>query len=67
MSTEQPIENKNNICKTVNENSGGCQGDFSQRMPLEYSGMAGKIADTLDIIELNQRMAEVRQDQHGCR
>jgi len=26
-------------------------------MPLEYSGMAGKIADTLnDIIELNQRM-----------
>jgi len=31
------------------------KGDFS-RMPLEYSGMAGKIADN-DIIELNQRMA----------
>src|SRR3989442_11342307 len=32
------------------------KGDFSVRMPLDKTGVAGKIADTLnDIIELNQR------------
>src|SRR5262245_4583205 len=35
------------------------EGDFSARLPLEWTGMAGKIADTLnDVIALNQRMAE---------
>ncbi len=35
------------------------KGDFSVRMPIEYTGVAGKIADTLnDIIDLNQRMAD---------
>ncbi|WP_254173504.1 HAMP domain-containing protein [Planktothrix pseudagardhii] len=34
------------------------KGDFSVRMPLDQTGIAGKVADTLnDIIELNQRMA----------
>ncbi len=34
------------------------KGDFSVRMPIDQTGMGGKIADTLnDIIELNQRMA----------
>ncbi|MBD1891230.1 HAMP domain-containing protein [Coleofasciculus sp. FACHB-SPT9] len=34
------------------------KGDFSVRMPIDQTGMAGKIADTLnDIIEMNQRMA----------
>ncbi|MBD0364267.1 MAG: HAMP domain-containing protein, partial [Coleofasciculus sp. C3-bin4] len=34
------------------------KGDFSVRMPIDQTGMAGKIADTLnDVIELNQRMA----------
>jgi HAMP domain-containing protein/CheY-like chemotaxis protein/signal transduction histidine kinase len=34
------------------------KGDFSARMPIEQTGLAGKIADTLnDIIELNERMA----------
>jgi len=33
-------------------------GNFSVRMPVDETGMAGKIADTLnDILELNQRMA----------
>jgi HAMP domain-containing protein len=33
------------------------KGDFSVRMPLDQTGMAGKIADTLnDIIDLNERM-----------
>src|SRR2546428_10254694 len=32
------------------------KGDFSVRMPLDKTGVAGKIADTLnDIIELKQR------------
>ncbi|MBD2502372.1 hybrid sensor histidine kinase/response regulator [Anabaena azotica] len=34
------------------------KGDFSARMPLEQTGLAGKIADTLnDIIDQNERMA----------
>jgi HAMP domain-containing protein/CheY-like chemotaxis protein/signal transduction histidine kinase len=34
------------------------KGDFSVRMPIEQTGIAGKIADTLnDIIERNQMMA----------
>ncbi|MBD2006456.1 MULTISPECIES: HAMP domain-containing protein [Cyanophyceae] len=34
------------------------KGDFSVRMPIDQTGIAGKIADTLnDVIELNQRMA----------
>ncbi len=34
------------------------KGDFSARMPIDQTGMAGKIADTLnDIIEQNERMA----------
>jgi HAMP domain-containing protein/CheY-like chemotaxis protein/signal transduction histidine kinase len=35
------------------------RGDFSVRMPVDYTGTAGKIADTLnEIIDLNQRMTE---------
>ncbi|HVF92070.1 MAG TPA: HAMP domain-containing protein, partial [Blastocatellia bacterium] len=34
------------------------KGDFSVRMPDEHSGIAGKIADTLnDIIDMNEKMA----------
>ncbi|HEV7922858.1 MAG TPA: HAMP domain-containing protein, partial [Thermoanaerobaculia bacterium] len=34
------------------------KGDFSIRMPVEFTGTQGKIADTLnDILELNDRMA----------
>src|SRR5204863_4733444 len=33
------------------------KGDFSARMPVEQTGVAGKIADTLnEIIELNEKM-----------
>ncbi|MDV6345618.1 HAMP domain-containing protein, partial [Nitrosomonas sp. Is37] len=35
------------------------KGDFSIRMPSDWTGLPGKIADTLnDIIEMNQQMAE---------
>jgi HAMP domain-containing protein/signal transduction histidine kinase/DNA-binding response OmpR family regulator len=35
------------------------QGDFSARMALDYVGLAGKVADTLnEIIDTNQRMAQ---------
>ncbi|BAY44080.1 GAF sensor hybrid histidine kinase [Scytonema sp. HK-05] len=38
------------------------KGDFSARMPLDQTGMAGKIADTLnDIIEQNERLTEELQ------
>jgi HAMP domain-containing protein/CheY-like chemotaxis protein/signal transduction histidine kinase len=34
------------------------KGDFKVRMPVEYTGAAGKIADTLnDIIDMNEHMA----------
>ncbi|MDB9510767.1 HAMP domain-containing protein [Kamptonema animale CS-326] len=34
------------------------KGDFSVRMPIDQTGLAGKIADALnDVIELNERMA----------
>src|SRR3569832_2047860 len=33
--------------------------DFSTRMPADWTGVAGKIADTVnDIIEMNQQMVE---------
>src|SRR3569832_2628917 len=35
------------------------KGDFSTRMPADWTGVAGKIADTVnDIIEMNQLMVE---------
>src|SRR5215210_7362429 len=35
------------------------KGDFSARLPTEWTGEAGKIADTLnEIIELNERTAK---------
>jgi HAMP domain-containing protein/CheY-like chemotaxis protein/signal transduction histidine kinase len=35
------------------------KGNFSARMPMEYTGIAGKICDTLnDIIDLNERMTD---------
>src|SRR5438093_2375766 len=34
------------------------KGDFSVRMPLDQTGIAGKIADTLnDVIEMNEKLA----------
>src|SRR5262245_13309541 len=34
------------------------KGDFSARLPLEWTGLAGRISDTLnDVIERNQNMA----------
>ena len=35
------------------------RGNFSVRLPVEWTGIAGKIADTLnDVIELNEKMAK---------
>src|SRR5579871_1052070 len=34
------------------------EGDFAVRLPVDHTGIAGKVADTLnDIFKLNQRMA----------
>ncbi|WP_013323059.1 HAMP domain-containing protein [Gloeothece verrucosa] len=34
------------------------KGDFSARLPIDHTGMAGKVADTLnEIIEMNEKMA----------
>ena len=34
------------------------RGDFSVRLPVEWTGVAGKVADAFnDVIELNERMA----------
>ena len=38
------------------------RGDFSVRMPVDWTGTAGKVADTLnEVIELNERMANELQ------
>src|SRR5947208_3700882 len=35
------------------------KGNFSPRLPAKWTGMAGKVADTLNaVMELNQRMAK---------
>src|SRR5205085_75088 len=35
------------------------RGDFSVRLPLEWTGVAGKVADTFnEVIDLNERMAQ---------
>src|SRR5689334_21239823 len=34
------------------------KGDFSVRLPVEWTGIAGKVADTFnEVVDLNQRMA----------
>ncbi|MEH2325169.1 MAG: HAMP domain-containing protein [Nostoc sp.] len=60
MATEQLTRDSDNLdlnqlLRTVNAVK---QGDFSARMPIDHTGVAGKIADTLnDIIDQNERMA----------
>src|ERR1700690_4194150 len=45
----------NQVLKTLMALS---KGDFSVRLPIEWSGMAGKISDTFNIVvEMNERMA----------
>ena len=35
------------------------KGNFSVRLPLDWTGVAGKVADTFnDVVELNERMAK---------
>src|SRR5580700_10498306 len=35
------------------------KGDFTVRLPLDWTGVAGKVADTFnEVIELNERMAD---------
>ncbi|MEI1377325.1 response regulator [Nostoc sp. UHCC 0926] len=60
MATEQLTRDSDNLdlnqlLRTLNAVK---QGDFSARMPIDHTGVAGKIADTLnDIIDHNERMA----------
>ncbi|MEH2336557.1 HAMP domain-containing protein [Nostoc sp.] len=60
MATEQLTRDSDNLdlnqlLRTLNAVK---QGDFSARMPIDHTGVAGKIADTLnDIIDQNERMA----------
>ncbi|MEH2114202.1 HAMP domain-containing protein [Nostoc sp.] len=60
MATEQLTRDSDNLdlnqlLRTLNAVKNG---DFSTRMPIDHTGVAGKIADTLnDIIDQNERMA----------
>ncbi|MHC0066188.1 HAMP domain-containing protein [Nostoc sp. UIC 10890] len=60
MATEQLTRDSDNLdlnqlLRTLNAVK---QGDFSARMPIDHTGVAGKISDTLnDIIDQNERMA----------
>ncbi|MBH8561680.1 HAMP domain-containing protein [Nostoc sp. CENA67] len=60
MATEQLTRESDNLDlkQLLRTLSAVKQGDFSARMPIDQTGIAGKIADTLnDIIEQNERMA----------
>jgi hypothetical protein len=53
-SGDRPLDNKL-LLKTLMAMR---RGDFSARLPIDQTGVAGKIYDTLnEIIDLNQRMA----------
>jgi len=55
LTTDSDNLNLNQLLRTLNAVK---QGDFSAQMPIDHTGVAGKIADTLnDIINQNQRMA----------
>src|SRR5205807_9053699 len=43
----------------LNALNGLKKGDFSVRLPVEWTGVAGKVADTFnEVVELNERMAK---------
>src|SRR5207237_3100630 len=43
----------------LNALNGIKKGDFSVRLPVEWTGVAGKVADTFnDVVEMNERMAK---------
>ncbi|MCP6759676.1 MAG: HAMP domain-containing protein [Fischerella sp. CENA71] len=59
MTTEQLTKDSDNLDlkQLLRTLSAVKKGDFSARMPIDQTGMAGKIADTLnDIIEQNERL-----------
>ena len=59
MSTEATVRDVLDESQLLNVLVAVRNGDFTGRMPVEHTGIAGKIADALnDIIELNQRMAK---------
>src|SRR5438477_111682 len=44
------------------------KGDFSARLPVDWTGVSGKVADTFnEVVELNERMAkELERLSPGC-
>src|ERR1700734_1845363 len=47
-----------NVKQLLNALTALKKGDFSVRLPLEWNGLAGKIADAFnDVVERNERMA----------
>lgn len=57
---DQPLVNETSIdAKTLLQAlTAYRKGDFSARLPLEWTGVAGKVADAFnEVIELNERLA----------
>src|SRR5439155_3703362 len=58
MKTEQVANDTLNSRELLKVLNAFKRGDFSVRMPVEKTGIAGKIADSInEIIELNEKMA----------
>src|SRR5438128_10265182 len=59
MQSQQVSEETLNTKQLLNTLVALKKGNFSVRLPVEWTGIAGKIADTLnDVIELNEKMAK---------
>ncbi|MBA2341380.1 MAG: HAMP domain-containing protein [Pyrinomonadaceae bacterium] len=59
MSNQQVTTNSLDEKQLLNALTAFKKGDFSVRLPAEWTGVAGKIADAFnDVVELNERMAK---------
>jgi hypothetical protein len=62
MATEIDANPELDVSKLLSALRAVRKGDFSARLPDNWTGMAGKVADTLnEVIELNERFAEELQ------
>jgi HAMP domain-containing protein/signal transduction histidine kinase/CheY-like chemotaxis protein len=55
---QQPVSHSLDATVLLNALTALKKGDFSVRLPLDWNGLHGKVADTFnEVVELNQRMA----------
>ena len=59
LAVKEPTIHEFDTRSMLNALTGLKKGDFSVRMPTDWTGLPGKVADTFnEVVELNQRMAK---------